>query len=200
MNTLGGRPDILVTAKGLSGGIYPIAATVLSARAGAWLKSSGWGHVSTFGGADVACDIALRVLEICADAANLERATTVADYLTAGLRDIQIRHGFLKEIHGIGLAIGLEFDSPSGGVDMMRALYERGLWAMFASFNSAILQFKPGFLIEFGFCDEALQRVEDALKAVKAAPKRGPVRLAGGVDQLSELIAPSQTLPTGRPN
>jgi putrescine aminotransferase len=38
---LGGRPDILVTAKGFSGGIYPIAATVLSERAGAWLRGCG---------------------------------------------------------------------------------------------------------------------------------------------------------------
>lgn len=187
---LGGRPDILVTAKGLSGGIYPIAATVLSQRAGTWLTESGWGHVSTFGGADVACEIALRVLEICSDESHLEHANAVADYIKAGLRDIQSRHGFLEQIHGAGLAMGLEFDSPSGGVDMMRALYERGLWAMFASFNSAILQFKPGFLIEFGLCDEALQRLEEAVKAVKLQPRRGPVRLAGGVDQLSD-IAPA---------
>ncbi len=38
-------PDILVTGKGLSGGLYPIAATVLSERAGAWLETDGWSHV-----------------------------------------------------------------------------------------------------------------------------------------------------------
>jgi putrescine aminotransferase len=93
--------------------------------------------------------------------------------------------------------MGLEFDSPSGGVDMMRALYERGLWAMFASFNSAILQFKPGFLIEFGYCDEALQRLEEAIKTVKLEPRRGSMRLASGVDQLSDT---GTSAPSGRSN
>jgi len=44
-------PDILVTAKGLSGGLYPIGATLLSRRVGSWLSENGWGHVSSFGGA-----------------------------------------------------------------------------------------------------------------------------------------------------
>ncbi len=48
-------PDVVVCGKGLSGGLYPIAATVLSERAGAWLEDDGWAHVSTFGGAEVGC-------------------------------------------------------------------------------------------------------------------------------------------------
>ncbi len=58
------EPDILVTGKGLSGGLYPIAATVLSRRVAGWLDEDGWGHVSTFGGAEVGCRVAQRVLEI----------------------------------------------------------------------------------------------------------------------------------------
>ncbi len=80
--------------------------------------------------------------------------------------------------------MGLEFDSPSGGVDMMKALYDRGLWAMFASFNSAILQFKPGFLIDRHFCDEALQRMEDAIQSAKKLPRGPSIKLAGGADAL----------------
>ena len=185
ISALGIEPDILVTAKGLSGGIYPIAAAVLSERAGAWLKENGWGHVSTFGGADVACRIGLQALDLCADPSNLEHASTVAAYLRAGITEIQSRTGYLKNIHGIGLAMGLEFDSPSGGVDMMKALYDRGLWAMFASFNSAVLQFKPGFLVDFAYCDEALQRLEDAVQAVKLQPQGRSIKLAGGLDHLS---------------
>ena len=42
----GVEPDILVTGKGLSGGLYPVSATLLNARAGKWLEDNGWGHVS----------------------------------------------------------------------------------------------------------------------------------------------------------
>lgn len=173
------RPDIVVVGKGLSGGLYPIAAAVLSRQAGSWLEENGWGHVSTFGGADVACRVAQRVLEICADDNNLIHARRLAAYLRQGLQEIAGRTGYLRRVHGLGLAMGLEFDSPSGGPDMMRELYERGLWAMFASFNSSVLQFKPGFLADFGYCDEALSKVEAAIRAAKALPRGRGVKLAG---------------------
>ena len=43
-------------------GIYPIAGTLLSERAGAWIESDGWSHVSTFGGAELGCRVAATVL------------------------------------------------------------------------------------------------------------------------------------------
>lgn len=47
--TFGVTPDILITGKGLSGGLYPMAAALLSHQAGGWLRERGWAHVSTFG-------------------------------------------------------------------------------------------------------------------------------------------------------
>jgi putrescine aminotransferase len=173
-------PDILVTAKGLSGGLYPIAATLLSRRVGSWLSENGWGHVSTYGGAEVGCAVAKRVLELCSDPANLAHALKISDHLGAGLQDIQGRHPYLRAIHRQGLVIGLQFDSPRGGVDMMKALYDRGLWAIFAGFNSSILQFKPGFLIDTNYCDEALARVQDAIRVAERQPKGRAVKLVSG--------------------
>jgi putrescine aminotransferase len=173
-------PDILVTAKGLSGGLYPIGATLLSRRVGAWLSENGWGHVSSFGGAELGCAVAKRVVEICSDPINLAHALKISDYLGAGLREIQSRHPYLLKIHRQGLVIGLQFDNPRGGVDMMKALYDRGLWAIFAGFNSSILQFKPGFLIDMQYCDEALARVQDAVRVSEKLPKGQAVRLVSG--------------------
>ena len=48
-------PDILVTGKGLSGGMYPIAAVLVSERCAGWLTEDGFAHMSTFGGAEVGC-------------------------------------------------------------------------------------------------------------------------------------------------
>ena len=52
------EPDILVTGKGLSGGLYPISAVVITRRIGRWLTEEGWGYVSTFGGAELGCRVA----------------------------------------------------------------------------------------------------------------------------------------------
>ncbi len=176
----GVKPDILCTAKGLSGGLYPIAATLLSRPVGSWLSENGWGHVSSYGGAEVGCAVAKRVLELCSDPANLAHALKISDYLGKGLQDIQSRHPYLRTIHRLGLVMGLQLDSPRGGVDMMKALYDRGLWAIFAGFNSSILQFKPGFLVDTNYCDEALARVQDAIRVAEKLPKSHAVRLVGG--------------------
>src|SRR3546814_11854827 len=39
------EPDIMVTGKGLYGGIYPIAAELLSEKAGAWRRQDGFAHM-----------------------------------------------------------------------------------------------------------------------------------------------------------
>jgi acetylornithine/succinyldiaminopimelate/putrescine aminotransferase len=163
----GVQPDILVTGKGLSGGLYPVAAAVLRKDVGRWLTENGWGHVTTFGGAEPGCVVGSRVLEMCRDPATLAHVAEISDYLHAGLTDIRSRLGYLAEIRRKGLVMGLVFDAPAGGVQMMSALYERGIWAIVAGYDRSVLQFKPGLLIDRKYCDEALVRFEAALRAVK---------------------------------
>ncbi len=163
------QPDILITGKGLSGGLYPISAAVLSEQVGQWLVEDGWGYVSTFGGAQPGCAVGLKALELSADPATLANAAGIAGYLRRGLDDIRSRHPFLTSINQCGLVVGLRFDDPLGGPLMSGALYQHGLWAMFASFDRSVLQFKAGLLVDEGYCDEALQRLEDAIKSVTGA-------------------------------
>jgi len=156
------EPDILVTGKGLSGGLYPVSATLLNARAGEWLEDNGWGHVSTFGGSDLGCLVAKRVVEICSDPATLENVKKQSRYLVAGLQSLAARFPFLEAVRHRGLVMGLKFADESTGLGMMRALYENGVWAFVAGFDQSVVQFKPGLLVDKEYCDELLKRVEDA--------------------------------------
>ena len=163
----GVEPDILVTGKGLSGGLYPIAAAVLRKDVGSWLTDNGWGHVSTFGGAEPGCVVGSVVLDMCRSPEALANAAGISDYLHVGLSDIRSRLGYLKDIRRKGLVMGLVFDSPAGGVQMMSALFTSGIWAIFAAFDHSVLQFKPGLFVDRAYCDEALTRFETALKTAK---------------------------------
>lgn len=158
-------PDILVTGKGLSGGLYPIAAAVLSPRAGGWLKEDGWAHVSTFGGAELGCVVALKVLEILQRADVIASAHRVAETLGDGLRSLQAQYpDWLLEVRQRGAVMGLKFNDDMGGLHMSRALYEHGLWAMFAGLDMSVLQFKPGLLLSPCECAETLERMEAAMR------------------------------------
>jgi len=162
----GVEPDILVTSKGLSGGMYPIGATVLSRDVGKWLMENAWGHVSTFGGAEIGCYVAMKVLEISSRPDVLANAKKISEYLGNGFVEIQRRYPFLKEIRRSGLVMGLKFDHETGALMMCKKLYDEGIWAMFAGFDLSVLQCKPGLLIGEALCDEILERFETAIAKV----------------------------------
>ncbi len=160
------EPDLLVTGKGLGAGLYPIGAVLMTRRVGAWLHERGWGYVSTFGGSELGCALALRALELCAAEKTARNVADAAGWLAEGLADLQSRHPFLCDVRQKGLVVGLGFDAPNGGLQMSAALYPLGLWAMFAGYDRRYLQWKTGLLVDRAFVDEALGKLETALAKV----------------------------------
>ena len=158
------EPDILVTGKGLSGGIYPIAAVLLSERSGAWLHEDGFGHISTFGGAELGCIAALKTLEITLRPEVRESVHRIADAVARGLGAIRDDHpGWFTGIRQNGVVLGLEFGHPEGAKHVMRELYETGVWAIFSTLDPRVLQFKPGLLMPPELVDELLGRMADGI-------------------------------------
>jgi putrescine aminotransferase len=163
-------PDALVTAKGLSGGLYPITATLLSERLGAWLEVDGWGHVSTFGGAEVGCRVAEAVLDLTLDSATRANAARVAASFEQGLAEIAARYpDWLVEVRQTGLVIGLRFAHDHGGMLMTGALLRAGVWAIYAGFDPSALQVKPGLLMSHAEVDRALAGLDTACADVMSA-------------------------------
>lgn len=163
----GVEPDMLVTGKGLSGGVYPIAAVVMTKQVGAWLGEEGWGYVSTFGGAEVGCRVASRVLDICRRPESLDNGRRAALRLGTELARLRERHTILRGIRQKGLVMGLEMHGDLGGVDLSRALYRHGVWAIFSGFDLSVLQFKPGLLIDEPYCDELVEKLDAALTEIE---------------------------------
>lgn len=158
------KPDILVTAKGLGGGIYPIGATVVNEKAGYWLKENGTIHVSTFGGSELGCIVAMKVLEISQREEVVKNVEFISEYLRAGLDSIKQQNKFFTDIRQIGVVMGLEFNHPEGAKYVMRSLYKHGVWARYSTLDPRILQFKPGLLCDREYCDELLLRMEKGIQ------------------------------------
>lgn len=159
------NPDILVTGKGISGGMYPIAAVLLSERAGQWLHQDGFGHISTFGGAELGCIAALKALEITTRPEVRSMVHYIADLFGGGLGEIRDRYpDWFTGIRQNGVILGLEFNHPEGAKYVMRRLYENGVWAIFSTLDPRVLQFKPGILMPPGLCEEVLDRVEIGIR------------------------------------
>jgi acetylornithine/succinyldiaminopimelate/putrescine aminotransferase len=172
----GVAPDVLVTAKGLSGGVHPIAATVIGAGLGGWLHENGWGHVSTFGGSEIGCRVALAVLDITTRREVLDHIGHLIERLERELAGIQREHPWLVEVRQSGLLIGLRFDHPNGAIYMQQELFERGVWAIASGFDQSVLQFKPGLLLDDAGLDTVLERLAAALARAKDVDRPVPSR------------------------
>ncbi len=160
----GVRPDILVTGKGLSGGLYPISAVLATDAAAAWLAEDGFAHMSTFGGAELGCVAALKTMEISTRPEVRSMVHYIANVFTVGLTEIQAScPDWFTGIRQDGLVMGLEFGHPQGATFVMKRLYENGVWAIFSTLDPRVLQYKPGILATPGLCEELLERTEAAI-------------------------------------
>lgn len=171
------EPDIMVTGKGLSGGMYPITAALLGDRAGQWLEQDGFGHISTFGGSEIGCVAAIKTLEISNRPEVRSMVHYIADIFDRGLHTIQADHpDWFVGIRQNGVVIGLEFDHPEGAKFVMRELYENGVWAIFSTLDPRVLQFKPGLLLSRELCEDVLDRLDVAVGRAKAAATGRKIR------------------------
>jgi putrescine aminotransferase len=164
----GVEPDIMVIGKGLSGGIYPISATCFREKCEAVFHADPFIHVSTFGGAEVACPVALKVLEISADAAFLTHVQEMAAFFAAGLARLKESHPqLLVRVRQLGMMMGMELANGQCGPLFSKAAYDCGFLSIYASNNPAVAQFLPPLTIDRSLAQETLERVDRALTGVE---------------------------------
>lgn len=157
-------PDILVTGKGISGGMYPIACVVVREPYAGWLKQDGFAHMSTMGGAELGCLVAMKTLEILERPMVKPMVNYISETFRNGLHEImRLYPSFFVGLRQCGVVMGFEFDFPEGAKPVMKHLYENGVWAIFSTLDPRVLQFKPGVLMTADLCAEVLERVERSI-------------------------------------
>jgi hypothetical protein len=120
--------------------------------------------MSTMGGAELGCLVALKVLEILQRPQIRPIVNYISELMRSGLTEImKLYPDFFVGIRQCGVVMGLEFDYPEGAKPVMKHLYEHGVWAIFSTLDPRVLQFKPGVLMPTDLCQELLERVERAV-------------------------------------
>ncbi|MEE8457671.1 MAG: aminotransferase class III-fold pyridoxal phosphate-dependent enzyme [Acidimicrobiia bacterium] len=131
------QPDAIVTGKGLSGGIYPITATLMTRELHALFDSDPFIHISTAGGAEPGCAAALAVLDQVEAPGFLVRVRELELRLVEGLT------GAPFEIRHLGLMMGLKFPVEDAGIMAAKLLFDQGIFAVYANHDTSVLQFLP---------------------------------------------------------
>lgn len=164
----GVAPDIMTLAKSLGGGVYPIAATVYTEELGEFLIANPFIHLSTFGGADLGCIVALKAIEIMERDRLWEKAQARGAQFRAGFDELLARHGeILLEHRGRGLMMGLQFTSESHGPRMAYQLARNGVMAMYSGNQPSVMRLMPALVITEEQVAQVLEALDRAMQDIK---------------------------------
>lgn len=155
------RPDILTLAKGLGGGV-PIGCMLASETVAA---SFGPGtHGSTFGGNPLSCAAALTVLDTIEKENLLQNVHEQGGRIRNHFEQLGSRHGFINEIRGKGLLLGLACSVPAAAI--VPKCMQRGLLVLSA--GPDVIRLLPPLNVSAAEVDEAMGIMEGVLHEVES--------------------------------
>ena len=164
----GAVPDMLITGKGTSAGVYPIAACCFGERVEAHFAQDPFFHPSSFAGSELGARVVEAAVERYEDPELLENVVARGEQLRSGLEDLVARYpDRLVGHHGRGLMVALESSSEALGFELTKQCFAHGLMAIFAFNRQSTLQIMPPLVISAEEIDEVLERVDAAVAAME---------------------------------
>jgi len=153
------KPDILLVAKALGGGIMPISAVLTSKEIMSVFTPGS--HGSTFGGNPLACAVGEAALDVLIDEKLDKRAAKHGAYFMKRLKELQ--NPFFKEVRGKGLLIAVELTKDAGPARKhTEALMRNGLLAK--ETHDTTIRFAPPLIIKKEEIDEAIEIIKKTMK------------------------------------
>jgi adenosylmethionine-8-amino-7-oxononanoate aminotransferase len=175
-NTFDVIPDVICTAKGLSGGYAPLSAMITrkpiaDAFWGPVDKNPGFVEGHTFEGNPLACAAGIAVLREILDRDLCANARKQGERLRAGFQKLADKYGIIGDIRGKGLLMGIEFvkdlktkerfpANPGIGVQIGKRALANGL---LCRFDPHWLAFGPALIVTSEQLDEMLALLDKSI-------------------------------------
>ena len=163
-------PDMIVTAKGIAGGL-PLAA--VTARAEIMDSSHVGGLGGTYGGNPIACAAALAAIEIIESEKLVERARHLEGILRGALEAIAAKHPEIGEIRGRGAMIAIELvkagtkdPNPELMAKVIKYCQSKGVLILTAGSYGNVIRFLPPLVITDELLKDALGVLAEAFDSV----------------------------------
>jgi len=163
----GVTPDIMTIAKSLGGGIYPISATIFKEEINDFFIPHPFVHLSTFGGSDLGCIVALATIDYIIKNNLPGLAEKMGQRFRAGFDTLLKDYpDLLLEVRQKGLMMGLQYTNESIGPRMTKKLSDRGVLAVYTGNDPSICRLMPPLVITPEEVDEVLSAIEDSMKEI----------------------------------
>ncbi|NEI74024.1 aminotransferase class III-fold pyridoxal phosphate-dependent enzyme [Rhizobium lusitanum] len=123
------EPAMLITGKGLSGGLYPASAVLMREEIyEECMNQHRFAYISSLGGNEISCLVAAQVLEVASNPALLENVKSVSRYLTAKINEVCGRHpDILTSVSSFGLAMSIGLSARAAGRTLYREIFAQGV-------------------------------------------------------------------------
>jgi 4-aminobutyrate aminotransferase/(S)-3-amino-2-methylpropionate transaminase len=165
-------PDLIVTAKGIAGGL-PLSA--VTGRAEIMNATHAGGLGGTYGGNPIACAAALATIETIESDNLVERARQIEALMTARLREIQAQDPRIGEVRGRGAMIAVELvkaGTTEPDADLAKAVaaaaHAQGVIVLTCGTYGNVLRFLPPLSILDELLADGLDVLHAALKGIEA--------------------------------
>jgi 4-aminobutyrate aminotransferase len=156
----GVEPDVVVTAKGLASGM-PVGAMIAKEPLMTWGPGA---HGSTFGGNPVSCAAALATIRLL-EGGLMENATERGTQVLRALEPLVAQYpGIVRDVRGVGLFIGVQFDSGTIAADVEHEAFQRGLLVLTA--GDDVVRMTPPLVVTEEQTAAAIRLFEAAVEEV----------------------------------
>jgi acetylornithine/succinyldiaminopimelate/putrescine aminotransferase len=165
------RPDLLVLAKALGGGL-PLGAFLGSRRVLATLtRGPALAHVTTFGGHPLSCAAALAALEETVARDLPRRARRSGDALLSGLEELAGRYRAIRAVRGVGMLLAIEMTSPRVTRRFAAECLARGLIVNWTLHRDTVIRLAPPLLLSRAEIAHAIATMDAVLRELPRAPR-----------------------------
>jgi 4-aminobutyrate aminotransferase/(S)-3-amino-2-methylpropionate transaminase len=163
-------PDMIITAKGIAGGM-PLAAVTGRAEIMDAIHVSGLG--GTYGGNPVACAASLGVFETIEEDGLIQRAREVGELLGSSLRALAAKYPIIAEVRGRGAMQAIELVMP-GSLDpnseamtkVINYCAKKGVLLLSAGTYSNVIRFLPPIVISDELLLDAMSVLDEAFASL----------------------------------
>ena len=184
-------PDMVVMAKALSGGLVPVSAVLMTGP----VYRSVYGslkrsivHTSTFSENSLSMRAGLATLEVLESEGLGPRAAETGEYLRGRLREALSGYEMVKEVRGIGLLNGIEFQAPKklalripfeafmkihpgmfGQVVVMRLFRDMGVLTQICGNDFMVLKVAPPLMAGRPHMDHFVESIHGVVEAMHSS-------------------------------
>ncbi|MDE0723496.1 MAG: ornithine--oxo-acid transaminase [Alphaproteobacteria bacterium] len=157
------KPDMLLLAKALGGGLFPLSACV--GKKDVMEVFTPGTHGSTWGGNPLACAIGKEAIAILVEDQLADRSEKLGAYLVQQLEAINT--SLITEIRGAGLWVGVDIDtSKVEAKAVAKALLEKGI--LCKETHAKTLRLAPPLIITKAEIDWAIEQIKGVLASFDA--------------------------------